>query len=109
MSKQLKITYQDKEYTLEYTRASVRRMEANGFKASEIQDKFVTLVPELFAGAFYANHRWVKRDVIDEIFDHIGSKGELIAKLVEMYNEPLAALVDDPEDSKGNATWTAAW
>ena len=109
MAKQLKLSYQGKEYVLEYTRAAVRRMEANGFDISQVQTKFMTTIPELFAGAFYANHRWTKREVIDEIFEHLKGKGELIAKLVEMYNEPMAALVEDPEDDEGNASWTAAW
>lgn len=109
MSKQLIFTYQDKEYCLEYTRKSVELMEKKGFVASDIEDKPMTTLPALFAGAFLANHRFVKQDVIDEIYSKMTNKGELIGKLAEMYNEPIMALVDDPEETEGNVDWTASW
>lgn len=34
---------------------------------------------------------------------------ELFSKLIEMYQEPLTALMDEPEDAKGNVSWTATW
>lgn len=109
MAKQLRFTYQDKEYCLEYTRKSVETMEKNGFVASDIQNKPMTTLPALFAGAFLANHRFIKQDVIDAIFAKMTNKGELIGKLAEMYNEPIMTLVDDPEESEGNLNWTASW
>ena len=109
MSKQLKFTYQDKEYCLEYTRESVKTMERGGFKASDIDDKPMTTLPALFAGAFLANHRYAKQKVIDEIFSKMTNKGELIGKLAEMYNEPIMTLIDEPEDDEGNVDWTASW
>lgn len=109
MSKQLKFTYQDKEYCLEYTRRSVAQMEKSGFVASEIETKPMTTLPALFAGAFLANHRFVKQNIIDEIFSKMTNKSELIGKLAEMYNEPLTTLIDEPEESEGNVDWTASW
>lgn len=109
MSKQLKFTYQDKEYCLEYTRKSVTQMEKSGFVASDIETKPMTTLPTLFAGAFLANHRYVKQDVIDDIFSKMKNKGELIGKLAEMYNEPIMTLIDDPEEDEGNVDWTPSW
>ena len=109
MNKQLRFTYQDKEYVLEYTRKSVEIMEKKGFVASDIESKPVTVLPALFAGAFLANHRFVKQEVIDEIYSKMTNKSELISKLAEMYNEPIMALVDEPEESAGNVDWTASW
>ena len=109
MNKQLKFTYQDKEYCLEFTRKSVETMERQGFVASDITDKPMTVLPALFAGAFLANHKFVKREVVDEIFSKMTNKSELIGKLSEMYNEPILALVDEPEDTEGNVDWTASW
>ena len=109
MNKQLRFTYQDKEYCLEYTRKSVETMEKKGFVASDIETKPVTVLPALFAGAFLANHRFVKPEVIDEIYSKMTNKSELIGKLAEMYNEPIAALIDEPEESAGNVDWTASW
>ena len=109
MAKQLKINYNDKEYTLEFTRKTVAQMEGNGFVAADVEIKPMTTLPLLFEGAFLAHHRWVKKDVIDEIFDHITNKEDLIGKLAEMYAEPILSLVEDPEESEGNASWTTSW
>ena len=109
MAKQLRFTYQNTEYVLEYTRKSVEMMEKQGFKAGDIQDKPMTTLPALFAGAFLANHRFVKSDVIDEIFSKMTNKSDLIGKLAEMYNEPIMTLIDEPDGAEGNVDWTASW
>jgi hypothetical protein len=109
MSKQLRFTYQDKEYCLEYTRRSVEQMEKKGFVASEITTKPMSTLPALFAGAFLANHRFVDTKLIDEIFSKMKNKDNLIEKLAEMYNEPIMALVDEPEEAEGNVDWTPSW
>ena len=109
MSKQLNFTYTGVEYTLEFTRRTVAQMEKEGFVADEIQTKPMTMLPTLFAGAFKANHRWVKPELIDEIYSKMKNKGELIGKLAEMYNEPIMALVNEPDESSENLTWTQSW
>lgn len=109
MAKQLIFTFEDKEYTLEYTRRTVAEMEKKGFIASDITDKPMTTLPALFAGAFLAHHRFVKEDVINDIYTKLTKKEDLIGKLAEMYNEPIMALVEEPEEDKGNVNWTATW
>ena len=99
-------------YTLEYTRKSVEMMEKSGFVADDVERKPMTLLPALFAGAFLAHHRFVKRDVIDSIYARMTHKDELIAALVEMYNEPLLSLLDEPEQTEGdegNLNWKTGW
>lgn len=109
MNKQLKFEYNGKEYCLEYTRKTVAEMEKNGFIAEDIKSKPMLMLPELFAGAFLANHRFVKRDVIDEIYGKLTNKAELIGKLVEMYTEPIQSLIDEPSEDEGNLSWTISW
>ena len=109
MSKQLRFTYQDKEYCLEYTRKSVEQMERKGFVASDITTKPMSTLPALFAGAFIANHRYIKPEIVDEIFSKMKNKDNLIEKLAEMYNEPIMALVDEPDEAEGNVDWTPSW
>ena len=60
-------------------------------------------------GAFLAHHRFVKEDVINNIYTKLTKKEDLIGKLAEMYNEPIMALVEEPEEDKGNVNWTATW
>lgn len=98
-------------YTLEYTRKSVETMEKNGFVAADMERKPMTLLPALFAGAFLAHHRFVKREVIDNLFGRMNRKDELMTALAEMYNEPLLTLLDEPEQEgdEGNLSWKTGW
>ena len=109
MAKQLHFTYDGKDYTLEFTRRTVAEMEKKGFIASDITEKPMTTLPALFAGTFLAHHRFVKSDIIDNIYSKLTKKEDLIGKLAEMYNEPILTLVEEPEESEGNLDWTATW
>lgn len=110
MAKQISFEYDGKQYTLEFTRKSIEIMERQGFNINDIADKPMTTLPALFAGAFIAHHRFVKRDIIDEIYSKLTNKQELLQKLAEMYNEPLEALMEDPDDNEGNAVnWEASF
>lgn len=109
MAKQLHFTYDGKDYTLEFTRRTVAEMEKKGFIASDITEKPMTTLPALFAGAFLVHHRFVKSDIIDNIYSKLTKKEDLIGKLAEMYNEPILTLVEEPEEAEGNLDWTATW
>lgn len=109
MAKQLIFTYDGKEYTLEFTRRTVTEMEKKGFIASDITQKPMTTLPALFAGAFLAHHRFVKEDVINDIYSKLTDKESLISKLAEMYNEPILTLVEEPAEGEENLSWTATW
>ena len=108
MAKQLNFEYKGKEYTLEYTRASVQQMEREGFVANDIVAKPMLTLPKLFAGAFKAHHRFdAKQKDIDEIFELFGNKQALIEKLAEMYAEPMEALLDNDIDEGNVIAWEA--
>lgn len=109
MVKQLKFTYNEKDYVLEFTRRTVTEMEKKGFIAAEVENKPMSTLPALFEGAFLAHHRFEKKETINAIFNRMTNKEELIGKLAEMYNEPIMALVEEPEESEGNVDWVASW
>ncbi len=109
MAKTITIKFEGTEYTLEFTRKSIEILEKRGFKIMDIQDKPVTTLPMLFAGAFHAHHKLLKPNIIEDIFDKMKNKEELLNKLAEMYNEPILAMMNDPEDSEGNLNWEADW
>lgn len=108
MAKTITFEHKGKEYTLEFTRRTVTEMERKGFVIGELTEKPMSTLPELFAGAFLAHHREIKRKTVDEIFETIPEKQEFIGKLAEMYSEPLEALFEEPE-KEGNCTWKANW
>ena len=102
----INLTYDKKEYTLEYNRQSVKTMESQGFVLEELTAKPMTMIPLLFSGAFIKNHSGkdgVKRKVIDEIFDEIPDKTALMEALMEMYADTLGSLTDSK--SEGNVSW----
>ena len=109
MAKTIIFEYNDREYTLEYTRRTVRAMEEEGFNVQEMASKPMTMLPALFAGAFKAHHKFVKQDVIDEIYRKMPNKEALVGKLAEMYNDPISTLLEDPEDSEGKVDWKVSW
>lgn len=109
MAKQIRFEYDGKEYTLEFTRKSIETMERQGFVASDIADKPMTTLPALFAGAFLAHHRYIKKELVDEIYSKMTNKQDLLSKLAEMYNEPIQALMEEPEDAVGNVKWEASF
>lgn len=108
MAKQLTFAFKGKNYTLEFTRRTVRQMEDAGFIASDVAEKPMQIL-RLFSGAFLAHHRSVKSDVIEEIYAALPNKDALITALIDMYNEPIEALMDEPDEESGNVEWTTSW
>lgn len=105
MAKTIKFTYDGMDYVLEFTRATVQQMENEGFLIDDVDKKPMTMIPELFAGAFRANHRFTKKDTINEIYAAMPNKEKLLQTLGEMYYEPMQSLIDEPKDSSKNVKW----
>ena len=105
MSK-INLTYNKKDYILEFNRQSVKTMENQGFVLDELTKKPANMIPLLFAGAFIKNHSGkggVSRKVVEEIFDSLDDKTALMEALMEMYAETLTTLTEG--SGEGNATW----
>lgn len=113
MSTKITVTYQDKEYVLEYSRTTAKQIEDSGFILDQLSDKPATMIPLLVYGAFAKNNRGIKRSLVDEIYKNVvnkvGKDGEdgFIGILAEMYSESVSTLVgDEPVDEGNAATWT---
>lgn len=61
------------------------------------------IVDELILKGGQTSPRYAQVDV------SVDNRGSVIGKLAEMYNEPIMALVEEPEESEGNVSWTASW
>ena len=103
MARQIVLTYEGKEYTLEFNRRIVKRMEESGFKVDK--DTPYTMVTELFKGAFQMHHRKLPADTIEDIWDAQTQKEKLLSALVGMYMQPIADLMEDAEGDEENPTW----
>lgn len=106
--KKITITHDGKSIGLTYTRNSAKIMERNGFVFDEVFDKPNTLVPMLFQGSFLAEASYMSPKTIDEIWESLPNKEELITKLMEMYKDTLDNLLSTTGDAK-NSTWEASW
>ena len=112
MSTKITVTYQDKDYLLEYSRATAKQVEDNGFVLDHLTDKPATMIPLLVYGAFAKHNRGIKRALVDEIYENligkVGKDGEegFINILAEMYAETISSLTDENSVDEGNAaTW----
>ena len=105
MAKQIVITYKGNDYTLEFNRKTVRHMEESGFVVDT--NKPATMILDLFKGAFQMHHRRMDANLIEEIWDAQRKKDELLSVLIQMYTEPIAALMDEEADAgeDENPTW----
>ena len=112
MSTKITITYDNNDYILEFSRTSVKQLEAQGFVLDKLAEQPMTMIPMLVYGAFTKNHKGIKRSLVDEIYEHITDKigdGEngFIHALLEMYAETVNTLTDNEAVDEGNrAVWT---
>ena len=101
MNTQIKLTYQGVEYTLEYNRAAVKVLEANGFNAAEILNKPMTNIELMFQCAFIKNHPNIQLSVISDILKECPNKNNLLVSLKSMIDETYESLLAEPE----NVSW----
>lgn len=96
------ITFEHKgtNYTLEYTRDSVKQLERAGFSYSQVEDKPYSSLMTLFKGAFIAHHPRTSQAVIDEIWDGLADKEGIFEALADLYNEPIEAMMAEPDEGK---------
>ena len=106
MNKKIEFEDNGKKYVLEYNREAIEIMEKQGFSASEMVTKPMTMLPLAFQGLFYKNHKDVRKSFIDECYDRFSNKKELIEVIAEMISETYNTLTSDAkEDEKGNLDW----
>lgn len=107
MVSKIKFKFKGKKYILEYTRHSICEMERRGFDVTAIPEKTFTLLPDMFAGAFLANHPEVSQDVVDEIYTQFDSKGELLNALAEMYSLAIEDYINELKKVRHGVKWEA--
>lgn len=106
--KEVTFEFEGQRYTLTFTRKTVQQLSQAGFKPDMVTDQPAVGIPMLFNGAFVANHRFIKTDVRDRIFESITNKTDFIGKLLTLYLEPINEMLEDPpEDSEKNVKWEA--
>lgn len=108
MAKTIKFTYKDVDYTLEFTRKSLEKMENDGIVLSQIAEKPVTMIPKMFKYSFHANHKRLSNELIEEMFNLFTDKNSLFDKLSEMAMDALNTLFEEPKE-KNAIQWKASF
>ncbi|MCM1364658.1 MAG: DUF5055 domain-containing protein [Faecalibacterium sp.] len=91
----------NKEYTLEFSRESVKFAEMKRCTPDEVMDNLMTKLPEFFFIAFRMHHKSISREKTDKIlFDDLkGVNKKFVTRLIELYNVPFDCLIKDDEES----------
>lgn len=105
MAKKIEFDYNGEHYILEYSKNTVRQLEASGFVLEDVPNRPLTLIPQLFAGSFLCHHRRIKEETVNEIYKHMGNRQLLLETLSEMFRNPAVELLEDPEDDEKNIEW----
>ena len=96
----------NKDYTLEFSRDTIKFAEARGFKVQDVDDYKMTKIPEFFWYSFRMHHPQVSMNQAEKILDRCGGMSEaMLQRLGELWVAPFDALVSHEGDEK-NATVT---
>lgn len=95
-----------RDYTLEFSRDSIKFAEQRGFKLQDVDDFPMSKVPEFFWYAFRMHHPSVSLNQAEKLLDRIGGMNEALGRrLGELWAAPFAALNPNDGDEK-NASVT---
>ena len=91
---------ESREYTLEFNRKTVSRIEQAGLDINQLEAKSMTMIPLLFWGAFLMHHPHMTKDQTDKIlFDQLrGLRDNELEHLGKLYAEPFKTLVATSEE-----------
>ena len=89
-----------REYTLEFSRKTVKRTESAGLDIQSVSSKSMTMIPLLFWGAFLMHHPYMTQEQSDKIlFDGLNGLNEKeLAYLSELYAEPFNTLISGEDE-----------
>ena len=96
--RKLKLKINDKDYTLEMTRDSIKWLEAVGFSIEEFDKKPATFYDLVWTSLFVANHKDVNPNLALKLMETYQNSGKNPAKVVkfaiEEYQSFMSALAD---------------
>ena len=98
MNTQIKLTYNDVKYTLEYNRIAIKMLEKAGFVLDEFLSKPMLSIDLAFSAAFIKNHPKVSQETVDEIYKLCKDKESLVKTLHTMITECYDSLLADPDE-----------
>ena len=93
----------NKEYTLEFSRETVKFAEQRGFRLVDVDNFPMTKMPEFFWLAFRMHHQSVSLNQAEKLLDRIGGMSQAMAtRLGELYAAPFDYLTPDEDETKNS-------
>lgn len=96
--RKLKLKINDKDYTLEMTRDSIKWLESMGFSIEEFDRKPITFYDLIWTSLFIANHKEVNPNLALKLMDTYEKSGKKPVKVIrfaiEEYQNFMNALAD---------------
>ena len=114
----IEFDYEGKHYVLEYTPASIKKMESQlGVSFTNFSEKVFTNSEKLFEGAFFEHHPTTSRKKIAEIRKALqltaegedpdeNDDGEIISSLNRILIEMIGKAMEEINNVGGNVSWT---
>lgn len=97
----------NRDYTLEFSRESIKFAEGRGFKIQDVDDFPMSKVPEFFWYAFRMHHPSFSLNQAEKMLDRLGGMNEAMAKrLGELWAVPFEALAHEENGDEKNVTVT---
>lgn len=108
MIKPIVLSDDDKSYTLEFDRITVKFAESKGFVIGDVEKYPLTKIYELFFYAFRKHHPKVSKAETDKIIDDWGGIQNIpdgvLERLGQLYIAPFSTLVDEEERKNAGMT-----
>lgn len=101
-------TENNRDYTLEFSRDSIKFAEGRGFRIVDVDNYPMTKVPEFFWYAFRMHHPSVSLAQAEKLLERMGGMTEALAqRLGELWAVPFETLASEQDDGEAkNVTVT---
>lgn len=105
--------YKNKDWTLEVTPATLKKMEDMGFSFAKLDQNIVTATEKMFYGTFLEHHPSTSNKIKKEIYDKLkrspidqndNGSDALQETIFQMYNEAVEELTS--RGAEGEIEWT---
>lgn len=107
MRKKITFTYENEKYTLEFDAYSLKKMEERGFDFNRGTENIpITLINDIFKGAFIKHHDNLSSEKIDEIYGALTNATKdgttLNDAIAEMFSQAISSITYN----EGNVEWS---
>jgi hypothetical protein len=88
------------QYTLEFSRDTVRFAEVHGFEWDDVGKYPMTKIPEIFYYSFRMHHPNIARANTDKLLELMGGmSAKFLARLRELYDAPFLTLINTGDET----------